>query len=250
MRGGVINCVAKVSDRGLREEFENTNVRRVENLITAAARLASRSPHIVQLSSADVYGSPNRCVSEDHPLSPIGIPYVDTKIGSEAALAEARKTGLPVTILRPTNVIGPGSKTYIEELLNAARSLRFVPDVAAPQSYGSLLCIENLVKAIAGSRATPRPSARPTPSAPRCRCVGHSNIADLTCAAGLSLPIVRLPFRLVYMMASSAERVASFYKWTTRPPLTRLALQIIGTEQNFTSAKLRALAGYRGGRDL
>ncbi|MGH2379486.1 MAG: NAD-dependent epimerase/dehydratase family protein, partial [Candidatus Limnocylindria bacterium] len=73
----------------------------------AEALEAAPEAHLVAASSADVYGMPDRSpVSEDAPLRPTNV-YAATKVAAEAVLCYLGRRGRRVTILRPSNQIGP-----------------------------------------------------------------------------------------------------------------------------------------------
>ena len=73
----------------------------------AAAMAAAPGAHLVAASSADVYGIPERApVAEDAPLRPTNV-YAATKVAAEAVLRDLGRRGGRVTILRPSNQIGP-----------------------------------------------------------------------------------------------------------------------------------------------
>lgn len=73
----------------------------------AAALAAIRAAHLVAASSADVYGVPERVpVDEDASLRPMNV-YAATKVAAEAVLRDLGRRGARVTILRPSNQIGP-----------------------------------------------------------------------------------------------------------------------------------------------
>lgn len=102
------------------------NLEATRNLLEAAAALAP-TPRVVLISSAAVYGptpdgeSP---VKEDTPLQPIGA-YGASKAAAEAfALSLQRRCGLPVVVVRPFNLLGPG-------LWQGAAAADFVEQVRA-----------------------------------------------------------------------------------------------------------------------
>ena len=60
-------------------------------------------------------------MTEDHPIRPNGVPYVDTKVASEQVVLQAHAAGeLACTVVRPGDVYGPGSRPWtfwpVEEL--------------------------------------------------------------------------------------------------------------------------------------
>lgn len=83
------------------------------NILDAA--LKAGVERVVHLSTIDVYGRGNGIFSEDAPRTRIGAEYGDSKIEAEEACEEFRARGLPITVLRPTIVYGPGSASWTVE---------------------------------------------------------------------------------------------------------------------------------------
>lgn len=84
---------------------------------------------VVHLSSIRAYGDlgyPDD-VDESWPLRPDGSAYVDTKVASEAAAFAAHAGGeVPVTVVRPGDVYGPGSRPWTLIPLEEARRGRLI----------------------------------------------------------------------------------------------------------------------------
>ena len=80
--------------------------------------------HILYISTSSVYGETQYVpIDEEHPLNPKGI-YGGSKLAAEIVVeAYAKSYGLKTTIVRPTNVYGPGDlynrviKVFIENAL-------------------------------------------------------------------------------------------------------------------------------------
>lgn len=89
------------------QEDASNNIMGTINLLENAKKCQK----IVIYSSAAVYGEPNQTpISEDHPKNPINT-YGASKLASETYANLYHKThGLPVTILRPFNIYGPGQR--------------------------------------------------------------------------------------------------------------------------------------------
>ena len=79
--------------------------------ILAAARTLERSPRVLVVSSAEVYGvvSPEQLpLGESTPTAPAS-PYAASKLAAEAVALQAwRGFAQPVIVVRPFNHIGPG----------------------------------------------------------------------------------------------------------------------------------------------
>lgn len=66
-------------------------------------------------------------VTETHPVRTDGNPYVDTKVAAEQVALQAHAAGeVPVTILRPGDVYGPGSRPWTVLPVEAIKARRFV----------------------------------------------------------------------------------------------------------------------------
>jgi len=97
--------------------------------VTAAARLVDASAangigRLIHIGSAFEYGVHAGLVSEETPLSPIGL-YGATKAGgSLLALARARALGLPLCVVRPFGLFGPleGAHKFVPQVFAAART--------------------------------------------------------------------------------------------------------------------------------
>jgi nucleoside-diphosphate-sugar epimerase len=105
-------------------EFRRVNVEAVRALSEAC--LGSGVSRLVHCSSVGVHGTLLETpASEDSECRP-EIPYEKTKLEGEDVLLEAhRSKGLPVTILRPVWVYGPGCPRT-EKLFRSIRKGRFV----------------------------------------------------------------------------------------------------------------------------
>jgi nucleoside-diphosphate-sugar epimerase len=104
---GVFHCAALPSiARGTTATYEAINLGGTRHVLEAARRAGARK--VVYVSSSTVYGVPGKCpIEEDAPLAPQG-GYSRTKLAAEEVCREATKSGLPVTIVRPRVILGPG----------------------------------------------------------------------------------------------------------------------------------------------
>jgi nucleoside-diphosphate-sugar epimerase len=118
----VFHLAGASSSKSDQEEMERTNVSGTGRLVAAAARAPS-APRFVHMSSTSVYG-------EDEPL-PVPVPedvevhpsrgYGKAKWGAETKVWEAGAVGMPVVVLRPVSVYGPGAvKLVASAILDVA----------------------------------------------------------------------------------------------------------------------------------
>lgn len=115
----VFHCAAFVSDWGKREIFEQVMINGTENVCRAASEANVR--RFVKISTNDVFGLREDIeMDETFPLTPWNEPYPDTKIiAEEIAWKYHKEKGLPVTMVYPCWIFGPGDKTFVPHLADA-----------------------------------------------------------------------------------------------------------------------------------
>ncbi|GGN64334.1 putative oxidoreductase [Actinoplanes lobatus] len=123
----VIHTAAVVSNAvGLDEQWR-VNVAGTRHALDAAVR--GKAGRFLQFSSIRAFsdlGFPDG-VSEDHPVRTDGNPYVDTKIAGEQVALQAHAEGrIAVTIVRPGDVYGPGSRPWTVLPVELIRTNRFL----------------------------------------------------------------------------------------------------------------------------
>jgi nucleoside-diphosphate-sugar epimerase len=128
----------------------SVNALGTKHVLDAAARAGvGRMAH---LSSVTVFGFrfPDG-VDETYPTEPNGVPYVDTKIASEALVLRAHAAGeVPCTIVRPGDVYGPGSRPWTILPVEELRRRRFILP-ARGRGIFSPVYIDNIVDGIVGA---------------------------------------------------------------------------------------------------
>jgi nucleoside-diphosphate-sugar epimerase len=95
---------------------------------------------------------------ESDPLRPMGNTYVDTKIAAEHSVLACHASGtLDCTVIRPTDVYGPGSRPWVVLPLEMMKAGRFLLP-AHGQGIFSPVYVDDLVEGIvlAGSRPEAR----------------------------------------------------------------------------------------------
>jgi len=109
----VFHCAAVVTDWAPRSLFLAVIIDSMEKLCLAA--LNARVKRFVELGTNDVFGlDESRVITEEAPPRKWGEPYADTKIAAEEiAWRYCFAYGLPVTMVYPCWVYGPGDKTFV-----------------------------------------------------------------------------------------------------------------------------------------
>jgi len=241
----VVHCAAFASDWGPRETFEQVNIEGSRHIFDAA--LESGVKRVVHFSTSDVFGvyTDGRVIDDTFPLKGTGFPYSDTKAEADRmALAYARERGLPVAVIRPMWVYGPGDRTFFPELIHAMRTHQMV-FFGSSRNTIPLCYIDNLVDAVVLALTHDQAVGQGY-------LVGDGavitwrGLTDLL-ADRLSLPKVTLtiPLSLAKAVAVGAETWGKMKKSTTRPALTRYELEIGGRDMHYSNAKICHDLGFR-----
>lgn len=114
---GVVHAAAIVAEGGRMADYVRVNTRGTRNVLDAIG-----TARAVVLSSVAVWGYDFRSDQDEATRpKPCGNPYIDTK-GATETLALLRGA----TVIRPGDVVGPGSQPWIVRPLEAMRSGTFV----------------------------------------------------------------------------------------------------------------------------
>jgi len=141
----IFHCAANVKTWDSWDNYYKDNVIGVRNLLEAIESEKPQITRFVHLSSVDVYGFPDNPCDESCKIQEERFGYGKSKIQGEKLLKEyAEKNNLPYTILRPCNVIGPGSQ-FISRIGKELKS-GLMLTINNGQSNAGLLYIDNLVQ--------------------------------------------------------------------------------------------------------
>jgi nucleoside-diphosphate-sugar epimerase len=243
----VFHCAALVSDWGPAAAFRRINVGGVANLLAAAQVTGIR--RLIHLSTTDVYGFPDAPVGEDAPLRYRGWPYVDSKIDGERLVWRAAAQGLPVTVIRPANVYGVGSHSFVGQIGGLLRSGRMI-HLGRRTPPAGLCHVDHLVDVV--MRAAERPGSvgeayNVLDGSPMAWRTFIDRLAD---AIGAPRPRRVVPREAARMAAWCLEAWHGARRRRSRPLLTRLAVELFTTHQGFRIAKARRDLDFVPGRTV
>lgn len=144
----VIHTAAAVTNTATRELGWRVNVLGTKNAIEAAIEAgAQRFVHFSSVRAFGDAGFPDG-VTEDDPVRPDRSVYVNTKIASEQVALQAHAAGrIEVTIIRPGDVYGPGSRPWTILIVEAIRANQFLLP-AMGRGIFSPVYIDNLVDGV------------------------------------------------------------------------------------------------------
>jgi nucleoside-diphosphate-sugar epimerase len=241
----VFHCAANVQTWARAADYEAVNVQGVRNLLDAIAAQPVKPERLVHVSTVDVYGFPRTPCAEDCALRPPGFGYGDSKLRGELAVHEiARRIDLSHVVLRPTNVMGPGSP-FIERVgreLHRGLMLR----IAGGRADAGFLSVENLVDALLWSGQAPRAHNEVYNIADPQSVTWRQVLDDLRQGIQGRGLIIDLPYALAEAAATVLEFPYRLLNARSEPLLHRLIVRIFGRTCGHHAAKLAAAGGPIG----
>ncbi len=231
----IFHCAAVVTDWAPKRLFNEVNIEGMENVCRAA--VAAKVGRFVEISTNDVFGLIEGVViDESFPYKKWGEPYPDTKIAAtEIAWRYFRDHGLPVTMVYPCWVYGPGDKTFVPLTADAivkSEMLFWRKDVLVWPAY-----IDNLVDLLmlisksedAVGRGYLVHDGESTTFQDFCAMIAES--------LGLPGPGLHIPYGAAYAAALVMEGIWSLLRLSTRPLLTTYTVKNLGSRLQFSIEK-------------
>ncbi len=225
--------------------YREVNVRGTERLLEAAARHGVR--RFVHTSTVGVHGHVERPpADETAPFAP-GDIYQETKAEAEMlALQYHRTRGVPVTVVRPGAIYGPGETRLLKLFRSIARGRYAI--VGSGRTFYHPVFIDDLVAGFL--LAHDRPEA---PGEAFLVCgpsyVSQNDLAALVArhTGGRVLPF-HIPARPIQLLGDLVEAVC--VPLGIEPPLHRRRVDFWTKSRAFTIEKARRLLGYEPRTDL
>jgi nucleoside-diphosphate-sugar epimerase len=206
--------------------------------------LAARVRKIVHISSWTVYGiGLGKSVREDFLLRPFDDPSSITKAAGDLAVQRMiTDDDLPAVILRPGTFIGPGDHLHFGRIADRLLAREAVVigsgDNALPFVY-----VDDVVRGV----LLALDDQNAVGQAYNISCdqpLTQQQLLDAVAEdVGATSPSVHIPCNILYLAALAAERLA--LASGTKPALTRLGVQLFGTDNRHAIDKARRQLGYR-----
>jgi dihydroflavonol-4-reductase len=228
-----------------RSTYRAINATAVGVLIDAAASAGVR--RVVHCSTVGVHGDiEHPPANEDAPMRP-GDIYQTTKVeGERIARDAAERTGLPVTIARPSGIYGPGDRRLLKLFRGVARR-RFVV-LGSGNIFYHLTYIDDLVE---GFRLCGEVAA----AANRTYILAGGEVTTLNelmrliaAEAGVAPPALKLPVWPFWVAGAACEAIC--VPLGIEPPIYRRRVDFFTKSRAFDISRARAEIGFAPRIDL
>jgi nucleoside-diphosphate-sugar epimerase len=225
--------------------YREVNVGGTERLLEASARAGVA--RFVHTSTVGVHGHVQRPpADEDSPIAPDDV-YQVTKAEAEAlALGFHQKRGLPVTVVRPGAIYGPGETRLLKLFRAIARGLYAV--VGSGRAYYHPVYVDDLVEGFLLALTRPEAVGEAFIIAGP-RYVTQAELAALIArhTGGRVLPF-RIPAAPIRLAGALCEAIC--VPLGIDPPLHRRRVEFWTKSRAFSIDKARRLLGYAPKVDL
>lgn len=239
----LFHCAGLVSDWGTQQDFYQTNVNGARRVLAAATR--AEVGKFVYLSTSDIYGFPGQPVDETELPSPRGFPYSDSKVEAESLVwSHYRRVHLPITILRPATVYGPGARLLVVALIRLLRR-RSLPLIDGGEHIAGLTYVGNLVDALLLAATSDASVGQAYNISDGGKVTWKEYVEALAQLSGVPKPARSYPHWRAFGMATFWEAYHRMLGRSERPPLTRMMVELMGTDQDFPIGKAEQQLGYR-----
>jgi len=238
----IYHCAALAADWGTWEAFRAANITGVRNLLQAA--VAAGVGKFIHVSTTDVYGHPDYPADESAPYRKRGWPYGDTKIeGEQLAWTYHHEHGLPVTVVRPVNIYGPRSTTFVVEIVELLKSGSMI-HVGNGHKPAGLGYVTNVVDVLLRAADSEKSTGQAYNAADGSDVTWRQYVDRLAQIIGVPRPRLVIPHRLAYLAGWAMEKAYGALRLRSRPLLTRMVAELFGTDQGFPIDKARRELGY------
>lgn len=237
----VIHLASDFRDLGVSlEESREVNVGGTLNVLEAA--VTHDLERVVHCSTIGVYGSLDEVPADEQtPLDPPDIPYEITKAEAEEELWEFyRRTGFPVTVVRPSSIYGAGDLRLLKlfRMIDAGRLIMF----GSGEVYIDQVYVDDVAQGLhlaATHEDAPGEAFHIAGGEYVTLSEFVRTIAEKLDAPG---PRVRIPLAPVIALATVAEKLCEPFGIT--PPLTRRRLGFFSNNRAYSIEKAREMLGY------
>lgn len=236
-----VHLAAIVGDWGPREEYERVNVEGARNVLEEV--VAAGAKGVVHISSIAAMGfDPGMNAGPE--VAPVteNEPYSATKAKGEVVARELQAKGAPIVVIRPGDVIGPGSEPWVKRPIRMmkARQMMFVD---GGRGHVGHVYVDNLIDAmllaLGKDEAKGRVYVVTDAEQDTTFKVYFSRLAQI---AGVPVPKLDVPRPVAMAMAAGIEKAATVLRFT--PPITRTAVRFVTKRCSYSNERAEKELGY------
>ncbi|HOW84019.1 MAG TPA: NAD-dependent epimerase/dehydratase family protein [Spirochaetota bacterium] len=236
----VYHLAGRVTDWGTKDQFYTAIYTATENLLNEAAGNASRFVYTSSIAAMGM-GRHLKDIKETDEPRKSGVPYNDAKADAEELVRSFHESGsIGCVIVRPANVTGPGS-VWVRDIVE--RMLKMpVPLFDRGRYSTSFVYVDSLVDGIIRAGTSKIAPGKAYHFRDDWHVSWKQYMNDLGAFIG-KRPFGNIPYRAGWILGSVLEPLCS--PFGMRPPVTRLAVSVMGRDNDVDTALARTELGWR-----
>jgi len=238
----VFHVAAAYRQAGLTDEvYRQVHVESTQRLAEAAVKTPGFK-RFVHVSTVGVHGHVERPpADEKYPFYP-GDIYQRTKADAELWIREfASKSGLPVTVIRPAAIYGPGDRRLLKVFKMAEWPVCLVPGRSSGPLY-HLIHVDDLTEVLILAAIHPRASGEVFICGDPAALSLAGILGIVGSEYGRKVRILRVPVWPLFLAAAICETACR--PFGIAPPIYRRRVAFFTKDRSFNTAKLRERLGY------
>lgn len=240
----VVHAAAEVQEWGPRERYQRVNVDGTCNTLEAARR--AKVKRFVHIGTEAPFASGKDIVNIDEslPLPEKPLPrYPATKAAAEKRVRAANGDGLETVVVRPRLIWGPDDTSILPQLVAAVKQGKFMW-IDGGRALTSTCHVANVCAGAinAAYRGKPGEAYFLTDGAP---ISAREFLTAYIKSGGVTPQDKSMPYGLVWALASVCEFLWDTLPLPGKPPVTRMAIALIGREVTVNDAKARREMDYQ-----
>ncbi len=241
----VVHLAARVGYEGTRKQFYDQILEATRHLLDASAGRVTRFVYVSSFCASGAGGVTRhmRGHRETDPEERTGIFYGDAKFDTEKLVFDYhRNKGLVSTVVRPSNVIGPGS-VWVDGMAAMMLARPFFPLIDGGRHSASLVYIDNLVDGIMLAATHEAAVGKTYHFRDDYDVSWHTYFSDLAEAVGAAPRFARLPFPVAWTAASLCDRLLKPLGVHTE--ITRQVIGLVGRDHDVDNTRAKQDLGWK-----
>lgn len=239
----VYHCAALVGEWLSKEEVRSVNIRGTQNLLEAS--LDAKVKRFIHMSSLAVLGMRHHYNTPvDAPRQLTGDIYSDSKVESEKLVMDFyHKYGLPVVVVRPGFVFGPGDKRFLPRILNLLKERKFL-FLGNGKNIMNISYIDNVIDVLIQAGLKKEAIGQVYNITNKDKVTMRDFVFMICDIAGLERPRKSIPLPLAKFIASYLEMYSRLTKKNDPPLLTKARVKVAGFNLDFDISRTIEELGY------
>lgn len=220
-------------------EYRTVHVDATRQLVECS--VAAGVKRFVHCSTVGVHGHVEHGpATEDAPLAP-GDIYQETKLeGERIALETAARVGLPLTVVRPGPIYGPGERRFLKMIGGVAKRRFFLLGDGSPRLQ--MIYVDDLVEGIRLAGESPNAVGRTYILAGDEAPTLNELVSEIAEVAHVPPPKVHMPVWPVWLAGAVCEAICIPFR--VEPPIFRRRVKFFTNNRWFDISRARTELGF------